>query len=130
MHQTIFSKKYDPTHIYNEYFVLFAQSIFERRIDQYRDDDNTEHITYYSTNQHHFVYKCNYNTIRRDTRRCEHDAIFQLFYRGFGGVFDYILWLQGRAKQIAHKTDAMDKTRNLRDYFVVEQREHEPRQFR
>ena len=109
-------------HIYiNEYFVLFAQPIFERRIDQYRDDDNTEHSNYYSTNKHNFVYKCNHNTIGRDPRRCEHHAIFQLFYRGFSGVFDYILWLQSCPKQIAHKTDTMDKTRNIRYYFVVEQ---------
>jgi hypothetical protein len=107
--------------IYNEYFVLFTQSIFERRIDQYRDHDNIEHSNYYSTNKHYFVYKCNHNTISRDSRRGEDDAIFQLFYRGFGGVFNYILWLQDRAKQIAHKTHAMDKTRNLRDYSVVEQ---------
>jgi len=109
-------------HIYiNEYFVLFAQPIFERGIDKYCYHDNLEHSNYYSTNQHHFLYKCNHNTIRRDPRPRNHDAIFQLFYRGFGGVFDYILWLQGRAKQIADKTDAMDKTRNLRDYFIVEQ---------
>jgi hypothetical protein len=123
-------KYYDPTHIYNEYFVLFTQPIFERRIDEYRHHDNTEHSNYYSTNQHHFVYKCNHNTICRDPRPGEHDAIFQLFYRGFRGVFNHILWLQSRAKQIVNKTHAMDKARNIRDYFIVEQREHEPRQFR
>jgi hypothetical protein len=130
MQQATFRKYYYPTHIYNEYIVLFAQPIFERRIDEYRHHDDIEHSNYYSTNQYYFVYKCNHNTICRDPGRCEHHAIFQLFYRGFGGVFDYILWLQDRAKQIVNKTDAMDKTRNLRDYSVVEQREHEPRQFR